>query len=154
MKVRQVKASPVDAEMVRLGFGIERLDKKAHIQGAPINFRDWPREYDWLVRMAGNDLKLPGYDKGAKDLLDEMVQGRGPLGDLYRQLSDGPEGGKATEIKRIVRDARKQAIAALMSAPQFTAFQAHVEEQRRALQDKRWQLDTPSPFSQQPGSIR
>lgn len=154
IKVSRVKASPIDQEMVRLGIGIERIDKKSNIGGVPINFRDWPREYDFLVRSAGNELKLAGFDMGAKELLDEMVQGRGPLGDIYRQLSDGPEGGKATQIRKIVRQARNQARAALMERPEFTAFQAHVEEQKRTLQEKRWQLDTPNPFAREPGGIR
>lgn len=154
VKVSRVKPSPIDQEMVRLGIGIERIDKKSNIAGVPINFRDWPKEYDFLVRSAGNELKLAGFDMGAKELLDAMVEGKGPLGDIYRQLSDGPEGGKATQIRKIVRQARQQARAALMERPEFTAFQAHVEEQRRTLQEKRWQLDTHYPFAREPGGIR
>lgn len=124
-QVSAAKPSPVDAEMTRLNMGVERIDKRAFVEGVAMNFRDWPQVYDRYVVLAGNALKNPAYgNMGAMDFLNATIEGKGPLAGLYARMGEGPEGGKADFIRATVSQYRKQAQAAILADPAFKDFQA------------------------------
>ena len=128
---RQVKDSPVDAEMVRLNSFVSRIRKKTSFQGVDVNFRDWPEVYDAYVRLAGNELKHPAWGMGAKDFLDAVVEGRHPMSEVYKLQSDGKDGGKSEFIRDTVRSYRELAQRHIMNSPEFADFRDHVKDRGR-----------------------
>lgn len=90
------KSSPVDEEILRLGVKIGMPSRS--INGIPLT----PKEYSRFVELAGNAAKNPYSGLGCKATLAEMIR-RDPL---YRNMPDGPEGGKATMIKETIEDFR------------------------------------------------
>lgn len=128
--IKQVKPSPIDAEMQRLHMGVDKIDKRVSWDGAPINFRDWPRVYEQYERLAGNELKHPAWGLGLKDFLDQTVSGKGPMAEVYRMLPDSQkasDGGKAQWIHAQVDDYRRLSRAAIMADPHFANFQYEVQ---------------------------
>lgn len=109
------KAAPIDEEMARLDLGVDRIKKNGSFNGVPVNFRDWPEVYDEYVRLAGNELKHPAWNLGARDYLDAVVSGRHSMSSVYQIYSDGPDGGKASFIKNTIAEYRKLAAEKIMS---------------------------------------
>lgn len=142
MRASEIKVSPIDAEMQRLGMNVERIDKKTNVEGVPVNFRDFPEVYDRYVVLAGNELKHPAYGNlGARDFLDAVVTGRHALSDIYNRLGNGPEGGKADFIRSAILDYRRQAQQAILADPSFALFQAAWREQRDVQAERRAKLE-------------
>jgi hypothetical protein len=54
-------------------------------------------------------LKHPAWDQGAKDYLNDLVTGKGPLSPIYDSFQDGADGGKAVMIKDAIRQYRELA---------------------------------------------
>ena len=123
---REIKDSPIDAEIVRLNADVRRIKKKSSFDGVRVNFRDWPEVFEEYQRLAGNELKHPAWGLGAKDLLDKVVSGDHPLSAIYQIRSDGKDGGKAAFIDNTIADYRKLARQAILSDPRFADFAAHV----------------------------
>jgi hypothetical protein len=65
-----------------------------------------PQEYDWIQRMAGNELKVDG--KGMWDTLTHLIQK-----PEYKKSSGGPEGMKSLLIKTVVNKYRELAFGKL-----------------------------------------
>lgn len=124
--VRQVKASPIDAEIERLNLDIRRIPRKADWNGVPVNFRDWPGVYERYQALAGHALEHPAWGVGTKELLDAVVSGRHELSEAYAAMSDGEDGGKAMFVKREIAQARQRARAAIEADPEFADFVDHV----------------------------
>ncbi|MEN6537965.1 MAG: hypothetical protein ABFD60_07765 [Bryobacteraceae bacterium] len=61
-----------------------------------------PQEYDHFVRLAGNELKVNG--KGMWDTLGGLIRSA-----EYQRMSEGPDGGKAEIIHRVIMDYRNAA---------------------------------------------
>ncbi len=83
-----------------------RMQPPKEKEGVPLT----PAEYDYLVRLAGNDLKIDG--RGMKDTLRSMIV-EGKYG--YHELSDGPDGSKAMAIRQVVHEYRSAAQKQLLS---------------------------------------
>lgn len=142
MRASEMKVSPIDTEMQRLGLNVERIDKKTNVEGVAVNFRDFPEVYDRYVVLAGNELKHPVYGNlGARDFLDALVTGQHPLSPGYSMSGNGPEGGKALMIKAIILQYRKDAQAAILADPSFALFQAAWREQRDVQAERRARLE-------------
>lgn len=142
LRISEIKVSPIDAEMQRLGMNVERIDKKTNVEGVAVNFRDFPEVYDRYVVLAGNELKHPAYGNlGARDYLDAVVTGQHPLSAIYNRLGNGPEGGKADFIRAAILDYRRQAQAAILADPSFALFQAAWREQRDLQAERRAKLE-------------
>ena len=138
--VSRHKADPVADEIARLKvplsmpsrvlFGTRppalRMQPETAAEGVELT----PGEYDLFVRLAGNELKDPGTGRGMKDTLAEIFQGR-----EYQAATDGPEGGKALLVRRVVDRFRMAARAELIqqSPGLEDAFKARVAERARAL---------------------
>jgi hypothetical protein len=67
-------------------------------EGEPLT----PQEYDYFVRLAGNELKIDG--KGMWDTLGNMIKT-----PEYREATDGPEGLKALMVRTTIMRYREAA---------------------------------------------
>jgi len=117
ISVSSVTTDPVAKEIVRLKVSLSmpsrviygtrpprtRMEPQTAREGVELT----PKEYDRLVVLAGNELKVDG--KGMWDRLGELIRS----GEYQRQ-SDGPDGGKATMIRAVVLAYREAAVAQLI----------------------------------------
>lgn len=108
---REEAGSPIDQEMIRLRMSVTMPGKD--IKGV----RMTPEEYVRFAQLAGNGLKDPVTGLGAKETLDAMVTGTHPneaWNEMYRQASDGPDGGKALLIRTVIEEFREAARGQLL----------------------------------------
>lgn len=131
-----IKPEPVDAEIMRIGDGPQRVKKKTFFDGVQVNFKEYPKVYDEYVRLAGNDLKHPAWNMGAKDYLNAVISGDHPMSGVYQMRSDEL---KADFISDTVSQYRRLAAQAVMSDPRFSDFQQYVQ----LLKDERVQQRMP-----------
>jgi hypothetical protein len=80
-------------------------------------------EYDRYVMLAGNELKMGGL--GMKDQLAKLMKS-----DVYQKATNGPDGGKAAIIRKVVMSYREAALEKL---------QDEVPDLRMKIQDKKMQ---------------
>lgn len=130
---RGVKPSAIDTEIMRLapgaaGDNVEgaapaRIGKRTSFDGVQVNLKEWPQVYDAYVKLAGNELKHPGFGMGAKDFLNALVEGKHPMSVTYGIRSDEM---KLTMINQVVSNYRKAAQQAIMNDPKFKDFAEHV----------------------------
>lgn len=130
VKVESERPNPIDQELIRLNYFPKRIDKKGSWDGAPVEFSKFPEVYAEYARLAGNGLKLPQYDdKGAMDFLNGLVEGKSGYNDRWRIYTDGPEGGKARFIQKVLDDYRKAARQQIEADPRFTEFRQYLSAQ-------------------------
>ncbi len=108
---------PIDTELLRIGYFPTMPPKKTSFNGASVDLEKFPSAYSRFVELSGNDLKKTVYGapvdpsgKGLMDALNDLVNGKHPLSDIYRMRTDGPDGGKAVMIQHMImkyRDAAK-----------------------------------------------
>ena len=91
------KHSPVDEEMIRNKVAVQ-MPARA-IMGTDLTMQ----EFDKYVWLAGNGLKNAD-NQGCKDRLLELVKS-----PEYKEQTDGPEGGKALMIKKVILAYRQAA---------------------------------------------
>lgn len=95
---------PIDRELLRLKANIEMPSASVTFsQGnvsVPVNLRQYPEVYERYVELAGNELKHPAWGLGAKDLLNQIIEGDHPLSAVYRLKADLP-GGEATPFAQV-----------------------------------------------------
>lgn len=103
------KASPVDEEIVRLGVPLTM--PRRQVGGVELT----ATEYHRYVELAGNGFKDPGTGLGLKDTLAVIIAGKHPMAGTYRMATDGPEGGKAQIISRVVMAYRQAAQQTLLN---------------------------------------
>jgi hypothetical protein len=132
------KDNPVDAELERLGATVSRIQKNSGFLGVNVDFRDYPDVYDEYVRLAGNELKHPAWDAGAKDFLDSVVAGKHSMSSVYQIYSDGAEGGKAAFIRNTVSEFRALAQERIMEqSERWPDFAEMVRRKQRQKQELR-----------------
>ena len=122
---KPAKAEPIDDEMLRLGKAVSMPSKRATFQGVNIDLNNYPGAYSRYVELAGNELKHPNYDMGAKDLLNAVVSGEHFLSEIYDQGTDGADGTKAEIISSIVSEYRK--IAREQVLQEFPEIQGEID---------------------------
>jgi hypothetical protein len=120
---RPEKMTPIDREIIRIGDGPERIQKRSNFSGVMVNMRHWPEVYDEYTRLAGNDYKHPAWGLGAKDYLNAVVSGNHPMSSVYQIL---PDSGRAKFISNTVADYRKMVQMKIMQDPKFKNFAAEV----------------------------
>lgn len=85
---------PIDKELLRLNANVEMPSASVTFsQGnisVPVNLRQYPDVYERYVELAGNELKHPAWGLGAKDLLNQIVEGNHPLSAVYRLKAELP----------------------------------------------------------------
>lgn len=128
---------PIDKELLRIQSSIRMPPSNTSFNGAQVDLKQFPEAYERYVELAGNKMKNPAWNLGAKDLLNQIVSGGHPLSAVYRLRSDGPDGGKDVFIQGIVNQYRELARAQLLKEyPQLDA-------QVRAKQAQQQQLKMP-----------
>lgn len=148
VQVRRAKDSPIDAEMQRLNLDVRRIKKRTNWEGADVNLRDWPEVYDAYVRLAGNDLKHPAWNLGAKDFLDAVVAGKHEMSDAYKLMSDGEDGGKGVFIKKTIAEYRQLARRAIVEDPKFADFAKAIDAKAQEKRNKRLPIGVEAPALQ------
>lgn len=131
---RQLKDSPIDAELARINYFPSKIDKRGSWNGVPVDLTRFPQVYDAYVQLAGNG-KIAAWNAGARDVLDQAVQGAGPLGDAYAGLTSDYQ--RQQLIAGVIETSRATARAAIEADPQFGDFVAYVGAQRDKLVDRR-----------------
>jgi len=130
---KPAKNEPIDEEMLRLGKAVSMPSKKATFQGVNIDLNNYPGAYSRYVELAGNELKHPNYDMGAKDLLNAMIKGEHFLSEIYNQGTDGIDGTKAEIIDSIVGEYRKLAREQVLQ--EFPDIQGEIDYFMQTQQD-------------------
>jgi hypothetical protein len=125
-RASQWKPEPIDQEMSELGIGHERIRMVTSFNGVPMDFTRHPEVYEYYVKRAGEP---------ALRFLNDMVTGKGPLSIHYAMATDGPEGGKAQLIKRLITDFRHLAAQDILLARQHE-FPDFIAGYRRAQREK------------------
>jgi hypothetical protein len=123
--LKEDSQDPVDKELLRLRLPIDMVSSTIHgapTPSSPFAEQDRPNvgitlsdtEYDEYVRLAGNELKLPndlaGGTYGLHDGLAKFI-----ASPHYKTLTDGRDGGKAFQIRRMVQMYRAAAQTALIT---------------------------------------
>lgn len=135
-KVTKIKESPIDAEMLKQRVFVAPIKKKTSFAGVEVNLKNWPEVYDAYVELAGNGLKHPAWNMGAKDFLDAVVSGKSEMAQVYQVMSDGADGTKGDFIKDTIRDYRELAQQQILADPKFAAFARFIAEQQSAKQQR------------------
>lgn len=123
---RKPAVEPIDTELQGLGWFPTTPPKRVDFEGVTVNLANRGEIWGRYVELAGNELKHPAWNLGLKDLLN--AEGRHPLGDYYRLLSDGPEGGKRDFIREQLQDYRSRARGQLLR--EFPDLAAEVDRRR------------------------
>lgn len=97
---RKAGGEAIDGEMIRLRVNVQMPDRSLSVGGEAISLKNRREIYNRYVALAGNELKANGM--GAKDFLNAVVEGNHPMSEFYAGLSNGPDGGKAEFIKKVV----------------------------------------------------
>jgi len=130
---REPTDSPIDKEIVRLGANVNLpAAKVSYGAGATVDLHKDPALYSRYVELAGNGYKDPAWGLGAKDLLNQIVQGNHPLSALYNMKSDGPEGAKAEMIHGIMNQYREGAKQQLLD--ENPKLQPIIDQKRASVQ--------------------
>jgi hypothetical protein len=88
-QIRQANPNPIDTELQRLRLNLAPVTDIMEVEGVGVNLRQFPQALDRLRELTGNALRLPEYaNRGLKDALVDMVEGRGPLGGRYTEAAD------------------------------------------------------------------
>jgi hypothetical protein len=168
LAARRQLDSPIDREIFANRMDIRRIRKRTSFpdpvtgQTATVNLRDFPRVYETLVWLSGQGAKIGG--KGARDSLNEMVQGKGPMGQTYIRRSGGEEGVKRSMVQNQIERYRRLSKQIIMKpemaramglpkeviekleSPEFQEFREHVGERgHEALQLQFPTAPTPAP---------
>lgn len=121
--------SPIDEEILRLEANVTMPNKKTSFDGVTVNLERFPGAYSRFVELAGNEIKHPAWDKGAKDFLNELVTGNHMLSPVYEMRSDGPDGGKSDYINKILNDYRDLAREQLLR--EYPELKLEVERKKQ-----------------------
>lgn len=110
--------TPIAKELVDQGIRLKKPGKTVSFQddvfgiNVPISLRDYPKAYTRYLQLQGHELKHPAFGLGAEDLMNQIIEGKHYLSDVYRQLPDGDENGiedKGKFVKDIMGEYRQMA---------------------------------------------
>ena len=124
----------IDTEMKRLDYFPSMPEKKVNFNGVEIDLENFPKAYERYVELAGNGVKDPAWQMGAKDYLNALVTGGHPMSAVYKLYSDGRDGGKTDFIKDTLAKYRKLAKDQVLS--EFADLQAEYETKRKPYGNK------------------
>lgn len=113
-RVDTVEENAIDTEILRLEANIQRIKRIANFDGVMVNFRQFPRVYEAYVELSGNGLKHPVTRQGAFDFLQDLVTGKSQFSGSYETGSEGPDGRKASDIRRWIGKYRELAQREIM----------------------------------------
>lgn len=138
---KQYAPEPIDLELKRLGYYPQGMPRKLSFDGVNIDMENYPKAWERLKVLAGNEAKTDQYGipidpitrAGLKDTLNRVVQQNHAGHPLYNMLSDGPDGGKALEIRQIVRKFRESAKQRLLLEYPEIAAEVKLKKNEAAL---------------------
>lgn len=125
---KQPANEPIDKELLRLESNLTMPSRKTSFDGVTIDLGQYPKIYSRYLELAGNELKHPAWNMGAKDMLNAVVKGEHPLSAVYRLRTDGPDGGKDVFIRDTVRQYREMARRQLLK--EFPDLASEVREKQ------------------------
>lgn len=125
---RGEKPEPIDTAIIENGINARMPPRTLSVDGVAVNLRARPEVYARYVELAGNEIKHPAWNMGAKDLLNAIVSGQHPLSQVYALRSDGPDGGKATMILDTINQFR--ALARQQLIEEFPDLRAELATKR------------------------
>jgi hypothetical protein len=139
LPARQRDPYPIDEELERLDFMIGRPRKTLSYDGVNVNLKNHPKIYNRYLELQGHALTTYGdgspideTGEGLVGSLSLLVTGGHPLSQMYEQeLTDGPDGGKAALIRKMVEGFRNVAKYQLLE--EFPWLKATVEDRREEL---------------------
>lgn len=131
---RALDVSPIDKELTRLGGGPQRIKKRTYFDGVQVSLKSHPDVYDEYTRLAGNELKHPAWQMGAKDYLNAVVLGNHPMSTVYNMLSDE---GRREFVENTISGYRKLAQRQILSDPKHAKFAAQITYLKQAAQQSR-----------------
>ena len=73
------KPSPIDEAILENEMNITMPNKTTGFNGVSVDLERFPGAYSRFVELAGNEIKHPAWNLGAKDLLNEIVSGKEAL---------------------------------------------------------------------------
>lgn len=126
---RPPNENPIDAELLRLGANITMPARRTSFDGVSVDMSQYPQAYSRYVELAGNSLKHPAWNMGARDFLNQVVTGKHAMSTVYQLRSDGPEGGKEMFIRDQINNYRELARRQLLE--EFPRLRAEVDEKKR-----------------------
>lgn len=136
---------PIDREIARLGMGLSAVDQNGAVAfgEARVNLRNVnPAALDALRVLAGNGVKLPAFGGlGQADALDEMVQGRGPYGEMFIAATDD---GRERAIRQVSALYRRAAREAMLADPRFRDVAEFAQAARLRAGEGRGEVPIPS----------
>lgn len=134
-RIDTVEPNAIDTELLEQGISIRGIGRTASFDGVPVNFRQFPRVYEAYVELAGNGIKHPATKRGAFDFLNDLVSGQDTRSSNYNRGSNGPDGRKASEIRRWISDYRDLAQREIIrdsegrfQSPEFNRFRDVVQK--------------------------
>jgi len=140
----QKKIEPIDRELERLELWLNKPGKVVSFDGVKVNLRNHLDVWSRYVELSGNALKETEYGTkvgltggGCMDELNALVGGEHPMSQIYGLLSDGPEGGKADQIRQIQGQYREAARDQLLE--EFPWLKAEVEA-RESEKATKWDM--------------
>lgn len=131
---RNPTENPIDQEIIRVGSNVTMPARRTSFNGVTVDLSQHPKAYARYVQLAGNELKHPAWNLGAKDYLNAVVSGEHPMSAVYRLRSDGPDGGKDVFIRDTIRDYRERARRQILEEfPEVSGEVGVKRENQRAL---------------------
>ena len=141
----QKKIEPIDRELERLELWLNKPGKVVSFDGVKVNLRNHLDVWSRYVELSGNALKETEYGTkvgltggGCMEELNALVGGDHPMSQIYGLLSDGPEGGKADQIRQIQGQYREAARDQLLE--EFPWLKAEVEA-RESEKATKWDME-------------
>jgi hypothetical protein len=125
---RKENPEPIDTEMLRIEATVSMPRPKASFDGVTVDLTKYPGSYSRYVELAGNALKHPAWNMGAKDYLNAVVTGKHEMSEIYKLRTDGPDGGKDVFIRETIQDYQERARKQLLD---------EIPELRREVDDRK-----------------
>lgn len=137
----QLNPEPIDEELQKLELWLTKPRRKTSIGGETgVNLGNFPKAYDDLVRLAGNDLTHdqygvpidPSTGLGLKDTLNALVTGNHPMSDVYRLMPPSGKQEMILDMQRRYTEAAKDAVLEMPEHADLKALVGRKREKREA----------------------
>jgi hypothetical protein len=113
-RMSSARQSPIDRELQRLNYSISAIERRVSFGGVDVPMREFPGALDRYRQLAGNALRLDLYGgRGFRDALNDMVEGRGPMAEQYRNAPDFGRNSKSSiiaGIRDVFRDRARERV--------------------------------------------
>jgi hypothetical protein len=131
---RRENPEPIDREMLKQECFVAAPTSQVNFDGVTVDLKRFGNAYTRYSLLAGNEAKHPAWGQGALDFLNATVSGHGPMAEVYRLRSDGPEGGKADFIKATINQYRGEAKKRLLE--EYPELRDYVREKKAEMPGK------------------